>query len=132
MKTKSYYFGSSPVNEIERSVKIKQILLETIARRKLTMNGQIISGAFLLLNETNEIIGFCPLAACLYLRPHPWKEYDFHLNIAQKLNLSYSEIDEFILGFDGRIGDTATVWYLLGAELREKLQPESNYQVLEP
>jgi hypothetical protein len=131
MKTQNYYFGSLN-NEIDRSHQLKKTLRETIARRKLTMKGKIICGAFLLLDKNNNIVGFCPLAACLYLKPHNyWAEYDFCSAIAQRLNLSKNEISDFILGFDGQEGTEITVWYLLGAEMRKELQPESNYPVLE-
>lgn len=132
MNTKKYYFGSSVVNDIGRCHQLKSTLLDTIARRKSTMNGKIISGAFLLLDSDNNIIGFCPLAACLHLKPKKsWTDYDFYSAIANKLNLSISEIQDFILGFDNQIGEEISLWYLLGSELREELQPESHYEILE-
>lgn len=130
--TKSYYFGSLPA-ELERSRQLQKNLREVIARRKATFKeAKIISGAFLLLNLKKEIIGFCPLAACLFLRPkESWSDFDFYSVIGEKLKLSRSEIEDFVLGFDGEVGDQITTWYLLGAEMREELQPESNFEIME-
>lgn len=130
MKTKQYYFGS--INfELRRAQDLRFLLSETVCRRKSIMNAKIISGAFLLLNLENEIVGFCPLASCLSLKKMPsWQDFDFYSAISEKLNLTFSEIESFIAGFDGQEVEEVSIWYLLGDELREEFKPE-RFEILE-